>query len=469
MEKYNGCTDDFGDNKGCVFDVLAIDDDPVQLSLIETAARELPFPKIQMRCAPSCSEAKAAIEDHTPDVVICDNILPDGRGRDVLFHTHGIDATVPVIIMTAHESIEGAVDLIKSGARDYIVKPVSGNTIQRIIATALEWRSGAQARNDLQEAALTVGIHQSSSAVMQEMVGVAIRAAQSTVSILVQGESGTGKELIARLVHRESRLNAPFVPVHIAALPETLVESALFGHVRGAFTGAHEDHLGYFEQADGGTLFIDEVGEIPLSIQVKLLRAIQFKEIQRVGDTTSFPVDVRIVAATNRDLTHMINEGTFREDLYYRINVIKIDLPPLRKRKEDLPTMIDNKIEMLARRNDRAVSGIAPTALASLMEYPFPGNVRELENILERAVILATGSLVQERDLPDFVRTNKKEVFEDTSLDAQLRAVERTIILRALKAAKGNQSKAARTLQITERRLRSRIAILGIVNQRNSP
>ena len=448
------------------FSVLAVDDDPVQLELIAAAARKLEYPPIDVVCAETVAAALSALEHAPPEMVICDYRLPDGSGLDVLADVRRRNPLVPVIIITAHESVNDAVELMKRGARDYLVKPLRSVDIQQTIVTNLQWRHeetdyAALAEEDLDQ----TGIVESVSEPMKRALRTAARAARSEVSILIQGESGTGKELIAHLVHRKSdRADGPFVPVHIAALPETLIESELFGHKRGAFTGAQTDHPGLFEQANGGTLFIDEIGEIPLSVQVKLLRAIQFREIQRIGDEAPRKLDVRIVAATNRDLEAMTKDGTFREDLFYRVHVVTVELPPLRERRQDIPQLVEMKIRELAARNGRSMGGITQRALNLLVRYTFPGNVRELENILERAVVLARQDRITEDDLPAFILAGDEAEPVCGSLDEQLQSLERRLILNALQETHGNQSRAASLLEITERRLRSRMERLDIKN-----
>lgn len=467
--------------------LLAIDDDPVQLEIIAAAAHQLEYPQITVLPAASVEEANTLLEHNAPDMVICDNFLPDGSGRDILQAMRHANPLVPVIIITAHESVAGAVDLLKCGARDYLVKPLKSREIQQVIAATLAWHSeeqdfaalSRQHRDGEQDPAgesPATSRHLASSGdlpditdtvaeTMKTALRLAVRGANSVAAILIQGESGTGKELLARLIHERSpRSHGPFVTVHMAALAESLVESELFGHRQGAFTGAQGDRIGYFEQANGGTLFIDEVGEVPLSIQVKLLRALQFKEVLRVGETRPRAVDVRIVAATNRDLESMVHEGTFREDLFYRINVVTVQLPPLRDRRQDIPHMVERMIRTLALQNGRSLNGVSQRALNLLVGYRFPGNVRELENIIERAVILAKRPIITEEDLPGFVLATGTAETAQNTLDEQLESLERRLILEALEETRGNQSRAAALLGITERRLRSRLERLNLEN-----
>lgn len=463
--------------------LLAVDDDPIQLEIIASAAARLEYPPIEVLTAATVAEASERIEARAPDMVICDKLLPDGEARQVLQQMRRKNPLVPLIVITAHESVSSAVELIKQGARDYLVKPLKPLEIQQIIAGTLAWRTDERDYAQLIESeSVQSGVAYSEAESMKAALRLAGRAADSDASILIQGESGTGKELLARFIHsRSARRDKPFLAVHVAALPESLVESELFGHRKGAFTGAHADRVGFFEQAAGGTLLVDEIGEIPLSVQVKLLRALQFREIQRVGDAEPRRVDVRILAATNRNLEEMVRENTFREDLFYRVNVITVHLPPLRERREDIPHMVDQMIHSMARKNGRPVEGITQRALNILTGYRFPGNVRELENIIERSVILARRSMITEDDLPAFVTAGSGPAAEaapaggcidgadadqvdERSLDERLESLERCLILEALERTRGNQSRAAELLRITERRLRSRLERLGLTN-----
>jgi len=447
------------------FVVLAVDDDPVQLQIIISAAEKLEYPPFIILTADSVSSALHHVENRILDLVICDYLLPDGTGVQVLDAVRARTPLTKVIMITAHESATEAVTLMKKGASDYLVKPLKPTEVQQMIAVSLEWCETGLEIGDVSgkwpEQEIMISLSNSMKTVLRD----AVRAASSEVSILIQGESGTGKDLLARTIHeRSNRRDKPFIPVHMAALPESLMESELFGHRRGAFTGAAEDRKGVFEEANGGTLFIDELGEIPLNIQVKLLRAIQFHQIQRVGESQVRALDVRFISATNRDLETMVAEKTFRDDLYYRINVVSLRLPPLRERREDIPRLVEKMITELARKNGRPVEAISQRALNCLISYGFPGNVRELENILERAIVLAHRTVLTEEDLPPFVIANGSAAPVPGSLDEKLQALERTLILDALELTQGHQSHAASLLDITERRLRSRMQRLKITN-----
>jgi DNA-binding NtrC family response regulator len=303
---------------------------------------------------------------------------------------------------------------------------------------------------------------------MEEVLNTAGRVAPSKSTVLIRGESGTGKELIARAIHFASpRKDKSFIVINVASLPETIMESELFGHEKGAFTGATQQRIGRFEQADGGTLFIDEVGDIPLSVQVKLLRAIQFGHIERVGGNKPLSVDVRIVAATHRNLEEMIKQEKFRDDLYYRLNVITINIPSLNRRKTDIPVLTDYFIKKHAQDNNKVLNGISREALDQLMKHDFSGNVRELENMIEHAVVLCRGDYITLQDLPSHLQTfPEKSLLDPYHLEPcyedKMRAFEKEMIQEALKRSDGNQSAAARLLSITERHLRSRLEKLGM-------
>jgi DNA-binding NtrC family response regulator len=461
--------------------VLAVDDDHTQLEIIKNAAAKLEYPQIEVIAAENVAAALAVLKERTVDMVITDQRMPDGTAFDVVRESVARNPLVPVVVITAFESVEDAVSLLKKGARDYIVKPLRPQDIQQILVNALEWH---KRETDVHAATGTNGhaddvpenIGDTTSEAMREALSIAARAADTETSVLIYGESGTGKEVMARLIHRNStRADGPFVPVNVAAIPESLVEAELFGHKKGAFTGAQSDREGYFQRARGGTLFIDELGDIPLNVQVKLLRAIQFREVYPLGQETPVKLDVRILTATNRNLDDLIRSGDFREDLFYRLNVISIEIPPLRERRSDIPLLSEQFIRTFAAQNTRDTKGLSQRALNYLTRYDFPGNIRELENILERAVVLSQGPLITETDLPRFVigepsqdadATNVDGAIPEsgTSLDAQIYGLEKKLILEALKRTEGHQSRAAALLEITERRLRSRMERLKITN-----
>ena len=397
--------------------------------------------------------------------------MPEWSGLVVLRKIKELNPEIDVVLMTAYGKIEDAVEIMKAGAYDYLSKPVDldelENLINRIKEKHLLIAENKQLKEQLFERFKFDSII-SQSGEMEEVLNTAGRVAKSKATVLVRGESGTGKELIARAIHYSSqRKNNPFVIVNVAAITETVMESELFGHEKGAFTGAQQQRIGRFEQANGGTLFIDEIGEIPLGIQVKLLRAIQFGQIERLGSNKPIELDVRIVAATHRNLEEMISNGEFREDLYYRLNVITINIPSLRRHKTDIPILINHFISKFAKENEKDVKGIDREALDSLMKYDFPGNVRELENMIEHAIVMCREDHITIKDLPAQLQMfSEKSILDPYNLgeghESKMRAFETEMIKESLKISNGNQSAAARELGITERHLRSRLEKLGL-------
>ncbi len=406
------------------------------------------------------------VRNQPVDLVFTDLRMPGWDGHTVLRKIKALNPLVEVVVITAYGNIEDAVEIMKDGAYDYLTKPVDLDELETMLGRVSEKRQLVEEnrtlRRQLQERFRFDTII-SQSGEMEEVLNTAARVANSRATVLVRGESGTGKELIARAIHFASdRKDSPFVTVNVAALPETLLESELFGHEKGAFTGAGQRRIGRFEEAHGGILFIDEIGEIPLAMQAKLLRAIQFGEIQRLGSNRTQEVDVRIVAATHRDLEGMLEEGTFRQDLYYRLNVVTIWIPALRRRKTDIPVLIDHFIEKHNSQNGRTVKGINSDALDQLMKYQFPGNVRELENMIERAVVLNRGDIITPEDLP--VRLDlpgQNGLLDPADLEhgytEKMKSFEKSLIREALRQSEGNQSAAARQLGISERHIRSRL------------
>lgn len=415
------------------------------------------------------------IKENQIDIVLSDYRMPVMSGLEVLKEIKKINPNIDVVIITAYGNVEQAVEIMKSGAYDYLSKPVDldelENLIKRISEKKYLMQENESLKNQLQEKFKFESII-SQSAKMENVLNLAGRVAQSKATVLIRGESGTGKELIAKAVHFTSQRNQkPFVTVNVAALSGNLLESELFGHVKGSFTGAMDTRIGRFEEADGGTLFIDEVGDIPLNIQVKILRAIQFGEIQSIGSNKTKKVDVRIIAATHQNLEKMIENNEFREDLFYRLNVVTLNLPSLRERKEDIPILIDHFIRKYSNQNDREISNIKSEALDILMKYNFPGNIRELENIIERAVILSRDNYISTEDLPPQLgKSAEKNIIDPRNLDLpyeeKMKAFETELIKEALNRTNGNQSAAARELDITERHLRSRLERLGLKNKK---
>jgi two-component system NtrC family response regulator len=371
--------------------------------------------------------------------------------------------------MTAFGTVASAVDAMKHGAADYLTKPIDLDELEVIVARVLE-RRALESENRTLRAVLESrhglrGLH-TENARMAEAINTAGRAANSRATILIRGESGTGKEVLARAVHLASpRARGPFITVNVAALPETLIESELFGHERGAFTGADREHRGRFELADGGTLLLDEIGDLPRGAQVKLLRVLQEQSFERLGGTRPLRVDVRVLAATNRDLDALVARGDFREDLFYRLNVVQVDLPPLRQRREDIPALVDEFLVRFAGEQTGAPRQVSREAMDLLVKYDYPGNVRELENLVHRAVVLSRGPLITTADLPPRLggmRTERAGDTESGSFVERVGAFERRLILDALEEADGVQTRAARQLGMSERHLRYKLRKYGL-------
>jgi DNA-binding NtrC family response regulator len=399
------------------------------------------------------------------DLLLLDFKMPGMDGMQVLEEVKHINPEIDVIMMTAYGTVETAVKAIKTGAADYITKPIELEELLILIEKISERRTLLRENEALREELRGKGITTDQiiyeSTAMDEVINLAGRVANSNATILIQGESGTGKELVARLIHTLSpRSQKPMITVNCAALPENLLESELFGHEKGAFTGASQRRIGRFEEADGGTLFLDEIGELSPSVQVKLLRFLQEREFQRIGGNSTIRTDIRIVTATNRDLDAKIGEGTFREDLFYRLNVVTIEIPPLRERKEDIPPLIDHFLNRFAAENGKRLQGTDSETRDLLLKYDYPGNVRELENIIERAVVITRGEVVSSRDLP-FSRSSpddaKSEMTATLSLKTSLERLEHQMIKDAMTQTKNHQSRAAGLLGISERTLRYKL------------
>ncbi len=443
--------------------ILIIDDEPAQVQALAGFLKKKGF---DVEKANAGLDGLKILEKQTIDLIITDFKMPDIDGIEVLKRARAIHPEIDVIVMTAFGSIESATEAMRAGAIDYLTKPVNLDQLEILIHKALEHRQ-LVSENRLLREQLTEKFKFdqiiSGSEVMEEALNLAGRAAPSKATVLITGESGTGKELIARAIHFASpRKDQPFVAVNCAALAENLLESELFGHEKGAFTGADRQRKGRFELAHRGTLFIDEVGEIPLATQVKLLRVLQEQTFERVGGSEMIKVDVRIVAATNRHLEELIEEGRFREDLYYRLNVVRINVPPLRKRKSDIPLLVDYFLKKYAAENNKKMTGISKEAMDLLMKYNYPGNVRELENIIEQSVVLSRSEIITVRDLPMTVigghsESKKTDPFGEGTFIERVEAFERALIEQALEQAQGVQTQAARILGITERHLRYKL------------
>ncbi len=415
-----------------------------------------------------------------PDLVVTDLNMPGIDGIELLRRIKALAAVegrdVPIILLTAHGSVATAVQAIREGAFDYVAKPFHNEELRQLVRRALAMRA-LEADNVRLRAALgeryQLGQIVGSSQRMQEVYALVRRVMRTRISCLITGESGTGKEILARSIHYGSdRAREPFVAVNCGAIPESLIESELFGYRKGAFTGAARDKQGVFEAAHGGTLLLDEVGEMPLAAQVKVLRALAERKVTPVGATGEVPVDVRILAATNRDLQADLASGRFREDLFYRLNVVQIDMPPLRERADDIGSLAAHFIERFAKEYGKPVRSATPEVLRLLRSYPFPGNVRELQNIIERAVALEAGALLTPSSLPERVQglvgapapepAEAEALDSGIDLEARLAAVERDYLLRALTATGGNRTAAAKLLGITFRSIRYRLKQLGM-------
>lgn len=446
-----------------VFSVLIIDDEEAQLQSLKSFLSKRGF---NVYTANNGEDGYKTAGSNLIDIVLTDFNMPGWDGMQVLRKMKELNPEIDVVLMTAFGTIESAVNIMKSGAFDYLTKPIDldelENILEKIKGKKLLVGENKLLKEQLQDKFRFEQII-SQSGLMENVLNTAGRVANSKATVLVRGESGTGKELIAKAIHFASpRKDKPFVTVNVASLSENLLESELFGHEKGSFTGAVNNRIGRFEEADGGTIFIDEVGDIPLSVQVKLLRVIQFGEVQKIGSGNSIHADVRIIAATHRNLEEMIKIGGFREDLFYRLNVVEIIIPSLRQRKEDIPFLIDHFIKKYSGENQKDVNGISREALDQLMKYNFPGNVRELENIIERAVVLTRNELISPQDLP--MLSAQKEMDKkidpfnlDDGYESKVKTFETAMIQEALNRTNGNKSAAARILGISERHLRSRL------------
>jgi two-component system NtrC family response regulator len=454
------------------FRILLIDDEEAQIASLKSFLKRRNY---TVKTALSGEDGLEIVRNEEIDLVFTDFRMGGMNGLDVVKEVKRINPEILIAVITAFSATEEAVEVMKAGAFDYLAKPINLDELEILVEKAKEHNylvsENKLLREQLEDKYKFNSII-TQNARMEDVLNTAGRVAKSKSTVLIRGESGTGKELIAKAIHYSSnRKEKPLITVNCAALTESLLESELFGHEKGAFTGAVSQREGRFEQADGGTLFLDEVGDIPLQTQVKLLRALQFGEFERVGGTQTIKVDVRVITATNRDLEDLIRKGLFREDLFYRINVISITIPPLRERKSDIPLLIRHFIDRFAEENDKTVSGISKEAQNILMRYHFPGNIRELENIIERAVVLTRGNIITTNDLPSVVNNENHRAILDPhnfsdSYPDKVAAFERAIIEEALEVKNGNQSQAAKMIGISERHLRSRMQKLNIINHK---
>jgi len=448
--------------------ILVVDDEPSQRQMLKA---NLSLDSYQVHEADDGSNAIKRVSQEFFDLILMDNRMSQMDGLDALREIKKISPGIPVIIITAHASVETAVEALQAGAHDYLTKPLDMEELRIKIRQTLEfWRlkeeNILQRRrlDNLFDASRIVG----RSPVMKQILEIVATVAPTEASVLILGESGTGKELIANALHQGSnRADKRYIKVNCAALPETLLESELFGHEKGAFTGAVNRRPGRFELADGGTIFLDEIGEMTLATQAKLLRVLQEREFEPLGSTRTVKVDIRIIAASNKVLKEEVEKGSFREDLFYRLNVVPITLPPLRERKEDIPLLIDHFLKIYNEKNRRDVHGFHPRALDAMMRYTWPGNIRELENVVERAVILARDEYIPLADMDEPVRSAvgdalTEEIRSGIRPGMTIKEMERELILKTLDENESNRSRTARILGITRRTLQHKLKDYGI-------
>jgi two-component system, NtrC family, response regulator PilR len=443
--------------------VLIVDDEPDLLELVSLTLSRM---NLRTRTAPDVATARKLLKSESFDLCLTDMHLPDGDGLDLVAWIQENRATVPVAVITAHGNVESAVRALKLGAFDFVSKPLDLGVLRKLVGSAI--RLGARASPDAGDPSSTRLIGR--SAVMEQLREMISRVSRSQAPVHIFGESGTGKELVARMIHESgARRDAPFVAVNCGAIPTELMESELFGHKRGSFTGAVADKKGLVQSAEGGTLFLDEVADLPLHMQVKLLRVVQEKTIRPVGESREETVDVRILSATHKNLAELVAQGLFREDLFYRINVIELRVPALRERPEDIPDIAAAILERLGRRSGMQPPHLSEDALELLKSYPFPGNVRELENVLERALTLCVGGLITAEHIK--LRVARPALTAPpppvaaagaAALGEHLEGIERDAIVKALEKTRYNKTAAAKLLGMSFRALRYRIKKLGI-------
>jgi two-component system response regulator AtoC len=438
--------------------VLVVDDEENLRVVLRTLLRRHGY---EVETAPTGEEALALVDSFGPDVVLTDVRMPKMGGLDLLatLKAKGNEATV--IVMSAYGNMDLAIEAMKGGAYDYVQKPFKPDEVVLALRKAEEReslrRENRALRDEIRKEHRFEDIL-AKSGKMQDIFRTIAKIAEYKTTVLVTGESGAGKELVARAIHRRSKRSGPFVAVNCGAIPENLLESELFGHKKGAFTDALQDRRGLFEEANGGSLFLDEIGELPLALQVKLLRVLEDEKIRRLGETRDLQVDVRIIAATHRDLSNETKAGRFREDLFYRLNVLPIHCPALRDRREDIPLLIEHFLSRNNARLGTAIRGLDTEARRLLYEYAWPGNVRELENTIERAMVLTEGDTITAADLPERVREARDPVqmqlaSGELSVKKTMRIIEEILIRRALQKTKGNRTRAAEILEISHRAL----------------
>jgi two-component system NtrC family response regulator len=443
--------------------LLVVDDEKNQRELLEGFLRKKGY---DVHAAGGGEAALAWLKENGCEVILTDHKMPGMDGTTLLRAVKALNPEIAVVLMTAYGTVEKAVEAMKLGAYDYLTKPIDLDELLillgRIEESLLLTREVRQLRQEIKERFSFEGVITQSPR-MAEVLSLVARVAPSQSTVLIRGESGTGKGLLARVIHHHSGRSArPFLTLNCAAIPENLLESELFGHEKGAFTGASALHLGKFEQAHGGTLFLDEIGDLSPALQSKVLRAVQDRAFERVGGSKTITVDVRLISATHQDLEQRIREQRFREDLYYRLNVVSLFLPPLRDRKEDIPILLDHFLKKFGKANGKEDLEISREARDLLLRYNYPGNIRELENLVERAVVLCRGRLITTREVPFHLKDGVGEGGAplppaDLPLTDRLDALEKTLIQQALEAAEGVQTRAAEKLGISERVLRYKL------------
>ena len=439
---------------------LVIDDEPDIRELLEITLNRM---NIQTICAEDIATAKHLLEENKFDLCLSDMKLPDGNGLDLIEYIQKSSTPIPVAIITAHGSMDTAIKAMKRGAFDFLSKPIDLTILRQLVNNALKLSQPEHVKKERRTRHILLG----DSQLMRDIRTKIEKVARSQAPVYISGESGSGKELVAKLIHHQSpRHDAPFIAVNCGAIPHELMESEFFGHKKGSFTGATADKKGLFQAAEDGTLFLDEVADLPLSLQVKLLRAIQEKKIRPIGEPQEIAINVRLLSATHKNLNTMVEQGEFRQDLYYRINVIELITPPLRTRPSDIPDIAEHLLSKLAAENNQTQPSFTKEAINALKQYPFPGNVRELENILERALALYDGNIIDVDDLNLPIVTGLpgtgKFIPSEISLEDYLEEIEKEAISQALEENRWNKTATAKHLGLTFRSLRYRLKKLGL-------
>lgn len=449
--------------------ILVVDDDTAHRTMLKTLLSGWGY---LIEEADDGSTAILKVEERAYDLILMDIRMIKVSGIEALKEIKIINPAIPIIIMTAYSSVETAVDALKNGAYDYLIKPLDFDELRISLLRAMD-HTGLREENRLLKESIVSHFDRRNiigrSPVMVKLLETVAQVSSSEATVLITGDSGTGKEMIAGAIHYNSpRKDAPFIKINCAAITETLLESELFGHEKGAFTGAQRRKEGKFRLAHGGSIFLDEIGEMPMSMQVKLLRVLQERELTRVGGEEVIKVDVRIIAASNRDLLKDIENNRFREDLYYRLNVVELRMPLLRERKEDIPLLAQHYLELFSEKNHKQAKGFTPRAMDTLLKYEWPGNIRELMNVIERCVVLSTADFIDQNDLPFSAEDDEEDqpLFSPSMIsgDVPLEEVEKATILNTLESTSGNKSEAARRLGITRKTLHKKLKKYGVMD-----